>query len=52
VDGSGLQRIEDSQLAEKIKARVNGLNTQTLVTALGVTAAFVTIPSLLGADEK
>jgi len=51
VDGAGIQRIVDPQLAARIKQRVDSLNVDTLRTALGVSAAFVVLPALLGADE-
>jgi hypothetical protein len=52
VDGSGIQPIEDAELARVINARVDAFNGETLRTALGATAAFVLLPALLGADDE
>lgn len=44
VDGCGLARVEDDQLADALRAKVNRMNVQGLLLAAVITAAFAAVP--------
>lgn len=46
VDGLGLSVIQDSELASKIRDKVNDMNVKGLLISAAVTGAFVALPAL------
>ena len=46
MDGTGLQRIEDPALANKILEKVNAFNAKSFLQAIATTAVLATIPEL------
>ncbi len=49
VDGSGIQKIEEPDLASAIRQRVNEFNLQSTAVCALLTLAFVLVPELLRA---
>ena len=47
VDGSGLQKIEDTSLATSILRRTNAMNKAIGVKAVSLTAALALAPTLV-----
>jgi len=44
VDGSGLAKIEDKEVAKKIKDKVNAMNIATAAGVAVVTAVYCSLP--------
>lgn len=47
VEGVGLQKIEDRDTAQAILARVNSMNSQVPLKALGLTLALALTPAAI-----
>jgi len=47
VDGAGIQKVDDNDLAEKLKARVRNLNFRTTIDAFIVVAFYISITGIL-----
>ena len=48
VDGTGMQEIEDKDVAERIRDKVSGFNVSVSAAGLAAAVAYVALPPLSG----